>query len=248
MEEEEERRRRETRTGPVVQDLVQDRLQPIQPDGETDEVGHDHHDDVGHGTGAAEHAVLLGRVLFGREQEAGDDLGHHEEHDEPAPDEQAQTNVVPQRDKGEDEEKGRDGADGAAPAAGKVGAAEGHVDVADEPAVVGAVPCLPERLCGEVVGDAADHVLGRVDAVEQGPETEEAPGEEQFEPDEVKVEEGKEGQLSSRVVGPDRGGVGDGANIVVVEDDFHGQKGEHKADRIPGRPGPFDTGRTVLEL
>lgn len=52
-----------------------------------------------------------------------------------------------------------------AEAAANVGTAEGYVHVAHDPFIEGAVPGTPEADGGEAVGDAADHVLGRVDAV-----------------------------------------------------------------------------------
>lgn len=70
-------------------------------------------------------------------------------------------------------------------AAGNLGTAEGYVHVAQEPLVEGAVPGAPEADGGEAVGDAADHVLGGVDAVEESPEAEESPGEQQLQPHDV---------------------------------------------------------------
>jgi len=97
---------------------------------------------------------------------------------------------VPEGDKGEDNEEVEDtlgfGFESAAGGAvrvavvGVVGAAataaERYVEVADDPAVEGTVPGAPEGEGGVVVGYAAGHVFGRVDAVYQRPETEEAPG------------------------------------------------------------------------
>jgi len=54
-------------------------------------------------------------------------------------------------------------------------AAHGNVDIAHDPAVEAAVPAAPESERAVAVGDAADHVFWRVDAVDQGPEAEEAP-------------------------------------------------------------------------
>ena len=81
-------------------------------------------------------------------------------------------------------------------------AAEGNVDVADDPAVVGAVPAAPEGKGRVVVRHAADHVLWWVDAVHKGPETEEAPGDEELEPDDVEVEEGQHAELEGGEDGP----------------------------------------------
>lgn len=50
------------------------------------------------------------------------------------------------------------------------------------------MPAAPERNSGGVVREAAEHVLRGVNAVDEGPEAEEAPGEEQLEPEDVQVE------------------------------------------------------------
>lgn len=68
------------------------------------------------------------------------------------------------------------------------GAPERDVDVAHDPAVEAAMPAAPEGLRRIVVAHAADHVFWWVDAVEQSPEAEESPREQQFEPDMVEVE------------------------------------------------------------
>lgn len=60
--------------------------------------------------------------------------------------------------------------------AGGTGAAHGDVDVANDPAVEAAVPTPPEGEGGDIVAHAPDYVFWRVDAVNQRPETEEAPG------------------------------------------------------------------------
>ena len=59
-------------------------------------------------------------------------------------------------------------------------AAEGDVYVANDPAVEATVPTAPEGEGGVVVGHAADHVLRGIDAVDEGPEAEEAPREQQL--------------------------------------------------------------------
>ena len=93
---------------------------------------------------------------------------------------------MPERDKGEDGDK----VDNAVQARG-TRAAEGDVDVAGDPAVKGAVPGAPEGEGRVVVRHAAEHVLGRVDVVDQRPEAEEAPGDQQLQPDDVQVEVGQ---------------------------------------------------------
>lgn len=108
---------------------------------------------------------------------------------------------MPDGDEAEDGEDVEDGAE-AADSAAAGAAAEGDVEIADGPAVEGAVPAAPEGEGGVVVGHAPDHVLGRVDAVGEGPEAEEAPGEEELEPDDVEVEVAEHGELEGRVQVP----------------------------------------------
>ena len=66
--------------------------------------------------------------------------------------------------------------------------AHGDVNVPHDPAVETAVPAAPEGEGAVAVGDAAHHVLWRIDAVDECPEAEEAPWYQQFQPDDVKIE------------------------------------------------------------
>jgi hypothetical protein len=56
--------------------------------------------------------------------------------------------------------------------------AQGYINVPDCPAVEGAVPSSPKRESRVIVGHAAEHVLGSLDAICHGPKTEETPWEE----------------------------------------------------------------------
>lgn len=98
---------------------------------------------------------------------------------------------MPEGDEGEDDEEVEDALrlkfEAAAGGAVRIAAvfvgaataaAERDVEVADDPTVERAVPGAPEGKGGVVVGYAAGHVLGRVDAVYQRPEAEEAPRDE----------------------------------------------------------------------
>ena len=136
---------------------------------------------------------------------------------------------MPESDEGKDNEEVEDtlgfrfeaAAGGAVSVAvGAVGAtattAEGDVEIADDPAVEGAVPGAPEGEGGVVVGYAAGHVFRRVDTVYQRAETEEAPGDEQFQPDDMQVEVGHHAELGGSILGPVRGSFGDGHNVDVV--------------------------------
>lgn len=89
-----------------------------------------------------------------------------------------------------------------AEAARDFGTAQGYVHVAHDPLVEGAVPGAPEALGGETVGWAADHVLGGVDAIHEGPKAEDSPWEQQLQPHYVKIEERHDGELLGAVVRP----------------------------------------------
>lgn len=91
-----------------MQDALQDGHHTLYADGEAHEVSGYHHEDVDDAGGGAHDAVLEGArlPLVRGEEEDGDALGEHEEDDEPAPDEEAHLDVVPEGDKGEDDEVG----------------------------------------------------------------------------------------------------------------------------------------------
>ena len=78
------------------------------------------------------------------------------------------------------------------------------------------MPGTPESKSRVVVGHTADHVFRRVDAVDEGPEAEEAPGEEEFEPDDVQVEVGEHTKLDGGVGGPIRVGFRNGDDVDGV--------------------------------
>ena len=112
-----------------------------------------------------------GTDLRRRQQEPRSDLRHYKQAHEPAPREQPERQVVPERH----ERKHEHGRHEPVPPAAK-----GDVDVARDPEVVGAVPGAPEAERGVVVRHAAHHVLWGVDAVGEGPEAEEAPWDEEL--------------------------------------------------------------------
>lgn len=85
------------------------------------------------------------------------------------------------------------------------------------------MPGAPEELGAVVVAGAADHVLGGVDAVDERPEAEHAPGEEKFQPDDVELEEGEETELGGGVAAPVGVDEADDADVVEVQDGLHGE-------------------------
>ena len=81
-------------------------------------------------------------------------------------------------------------------------ASERDVDIPHNPAVVAAVPPAPESESAVIIGHASCHVFGRVDTIDQGPESEEAPWEKKLEPDDMQVEVAEHAQLHWRVQVP----------------------------------------------
>jgi len=144
-----------------------------------------HHHDVARGADTAEPAISVGPIspLLRGKSQSSKNLGQDEEDNHPAPDEQLTGNIMPEGDESKDDEEVCNDARLALAVA-----TQRYVNVAQDPAVEAAVPGAPEGQGRVVVAHAADHVLGRVDAVEQAPEAEEAPGDQQLEPDVVQVE------------------------------------------------------------
>lgn len=95
------------------------------------------------------------------------------------------------------------------------------IDVPNDPQIETLMPTPPESERRIIIGNATDHILGGFDAVEKGPETEEAPDDEEFKPDEDEVEESNHGNLQDSVVVPGLG-FGDCDHVHVVVDEFHG--------------------------
>ena len=107
---------------------------------------------------------------------------------------------------------------------------EWDVKVPQTPLIEAAMPAAPELHDAVVVAHAAHHVFRRVDAVQQRPEAEEAPWNEQFEPDVLEVEEPEHTELRGRVLCPVGLGVEDGDHVRVVDHNFHGEKDHDEAD------------------
>lgn len=130
----------------------------------------------------------------------------------------------------------------------KVGPAERDIDIAECPSVKGAVPGAPEGQGAVVVAHAPQHVLGRVDAVHQGPEAEETPGDQQLQPDDMQLKEREQSNLRGRVRRPVRASVGDGVGIVEVQHELHGEEHEQAADSVLDGARELDAGGLVPAL
>lgn len=107
------------------------------------------------------------------EEDARDHFGQDEERDEPSPHEEAEVDVVPEGDEGEDDEEVDDAAGlgeeggtscsscglsaviivraGSAAASSSRSSPDGNVQIPDNPAVEGSVPAAPEGGGGVVV-------------------------------------------------------------------------------------------------
>ena len=111
------------------------------------------------------------------------------------------------------------------------------------------MPGAPEGRGGVVVGHAANDILRRVDGVDERPEAEEAPGDEEFEPDNLKVEVGEHGKLEGGVVGGPGTQVGfigrrfrDSDDVGCVLEELHAEKGEEEANGVERSPVSCDGG------
>lgn len=122
---------------------------------------------------------------------------------------------MPEGNKGENEEICNDGFGRRCPAAERR-TTERYVNIADEPAVIRAMPGAPKELRAVVIAHASNHVLRRVNAIHQRPKAEHAPGKKKLQPDDVKVEEGQETELGSGIVAPNGGCFANRADIVKV--------------------------------
>lgn len=255
---------------PTPHDPPHHPLHPLPPNRKPHQIRHHQKEHIRYHRHPAEVAIELRSVgvFLGGKEGGADDLRQDEEGDEPAPHEEAEVDVVPQRDEGEDDEGVDEGTEFGQPfisasasasasaffyaslQASASGAAttHGNVDVADDPAVEGAVPAAPEGDDGVIVAHAADDVFGRVDAVEEGPEAEEAEGDEQLQPDDVQVEVAEHAELEGRVAVPVGGGGADGDGVDVVEEAFHAEEEEEEAEGVEAGAAEGDAGGGVPGL
>lgn len=151
-----------------MQYALNDALQSIQSNSKANQIGRNHHENVTHASDTAQHAVRCWSVLplaLGK-QGGSSPFRYHEQHNQPAPNQQTQLDVVPQCHERKHHEEGQDRSRSGSPVAERR-AAERNVDVPDQPPVVRAVPCSPEELCAVVVAYTTDHVFRRVNSVDQ---------------------------------------------------------------------------------
>lgn len=163
--------------------------------------------------------LLLGKDL------AGNDLWQDEQRDQPTPSQELQVDIVPHRHK----RKHNPDVVDRVPCA-----TQRDVNVAQDPEVVTLVPAAPESQCRVIVGHTPDHVLGRLNAVHQGPEPEEAPNNHQLEPDKNQVEESNHTDLKDWVIIPGLAFT-DRHHVHVVHAEFHGQQAEHESSSPHGQ-------------
>lgn len=71
---------------------------------------------------------------------------------------------------------------------------------------------------------ASHHIFRWIDAVDKSPQSEESPWDEQFEPDDVKIEVAQHGELHRREQFPVRLRIEDGDGVQIVLDyHFHAE-------------------------
>lgn len=175
-------------------------FQPVQAKSKAHQVRGHHHKNVAHSANAAQIPVRIWAIapFPSWEEQRCYDLRKYEERNEPAPHQQPKIDIMPQRDKSKDSQKVHNRSD-SRKLTSRTAATEGNVDVPHDPAIQGTMPATPESEGGVVVAHAADHVLWRIDAIEQRPEAKEAPGDEELEPDDVEVEVAEHTELGRGV-------------------------------------------------
>jgi hypothetical protein len=120
-------------------------------------------------------AMCLCTYLCKRKKLPSCQFRQYKQTDEPAPREQLEREVVPERDECKDEQGGKSGV--ATATYGDVDVprcqdrtslqhAKGGENVPDDPKIVASMPTPPEAQSRVIVGHASDHVLGRLYAVE----------------------------------------------------------------------------------
>ena len=127
-------------------------------------------------------------------------------------------------------------------------AAKRHVDIPHDPPIEASMPATPEGDHGEVVRHAADHVLRRVDLVHQRPEPEEAPGQEQLQPDDVQVEVAEHAELVRGVDLPGGLRLADGNRVDEMEEEFHAQQTQEEAHAVEKGAIGGNAGGDVTQL
>ena len=196
-------------------------LQSIQPHRKSNQVRRHHHEYIAHSPNPTYHPISIFPPLplpF-REQVPRQNFGKHEKRDQPPPDQKPELDVMPQRDEREDREHVHYRSCRTPfplRRASATAAAEGDVDVAHDPAVEAPVPAAPEGERGIIIGHATHHVFRRIDAVDEGPKAEEAPREQQLQPDDVQIEVADHAELEGRVDFPCGLGFGDGDGVDEV--------------------------------
>lgn len=110
------------------------------------------------------------------------------------------------------------------------------------------MPPTPKIHDGVVVRHASDHVLGRVNAIHQRPETEKAPWDEKLEPNVLQVEETQHTKLGWCVLGPIGSGMEDGDHVHVMNHDFHGEQDNNETNKVEGGSLGSDAVRFVSAL
>lgn len=169
------------------------------------------------------------------EQQRSNGFRQDEKHDQPTPDQESQINVMPQSDECEDGEEVCHRPEFPDPAT-----SQWNVNVSRDPLVETPMPAPPECKCRVVVAHTANHVFGRIDPIEEGPETKEAPGKQKLEPDDVQIEVAKHAELERTVCRPVRFGMANGNGIEVVQAKFHGEKTNDEANGVGNDSCPVD--------
>lgn len=126
--------------------------------------------------------------------------------------------------------------------------AKRNINVAQKPTIKAAMPGTPKGGGRIVVAHASDHVLRRIDAVKKTPKTEETPGNEQLQPDMMKVKVSKHAQLHRTILAPVGVRVADCDGVKEVLHHFHCQKTDEEAQGVQESPLEVDRSQRMTRL
>lgn len=160
-------------------------LQPIQPHRKPHKIGRHHHQNIPHSPNSTNHTISLRSIppLLRRKRQRHQHLGRHKQRNQPPPHQQLQINIMPQRHKRKHSQKVSH-----SPNFPPSTPSQRNINIPHNKPIETPMPPPPKRQRRIIITHTANHIFRRIDAVDEGPETEEAPWNEEFEPDYVQVE------------------------------------------------------------
>ena len=156
-----------------------------------------------------------------RKSETSENFRNDEKSDEPTPHQESKLNIMPNSDESEDSEIIRYSSQLPRDTSSRT-PTKRNINISNNPAIETTMPTTPEGSDTVIIAHTTDHVFGGIDTIEEGPEAEEAPGEEEFQPDVLEVVVAEASEFRGGVGGPVWLGFEDGDHVEVMNHDFHG--------------------------